>query len=153
MPNSNGWPLQTGQDFLPDHQVSGIDYASVHLWPDNWDRTDLDFGKSWINNHRLQAQSYLKMPLVIEEFGKGVGEALCSSLARSGAGVCMAWRSKPTEAAKPSCVLLACCTARAHLSVELNAEVCSAPHLPGIGLKGAPPGLLPRFVNCQHFWS
>ena len=75
MPNSNGWPLQTGQDFLPNHAVAGIDYASIHLWPDNWDRTDLDFGKSWINNHRLQAQSYLKMPLVIEEFGKGVGEA------------------------------------------------------------------------------
>ena len=88
MPNSNGWPLQTGQDFLPDHQVSGIDYASVHLWPDNWDRTDLDFGKSWINNHRLQAQSYLKMPLVIEEFGKGVGEARCVRGTLCGRGAC-----------------------------------------------------------------
>lgn len=36
MPNSNGWPLQTGQDFLPNHQLDGIDYASIHLWPDNW---------------------------------------------------------------------------------------------------------------------
>lgn len=43
------------------------------------DRTDLDFGKSWINNHRVQTQSYLKMPLVIEEFGKGVGERPHSS--------------------------------------------------------------------------
>jgi mannan endo-1,4-beta-mannosidase len=32
------WPYQTGQDFLPNHLVDGIDFASVHMWPDNWDR-------------------------------------------------------------------------------------------------------------------
>ena len=31
----------TGNDFLPNHMVDGIDYASIHMWPDNWGRTDL----------------------------------------------------------------------------------------------------------------
>ena len=39
------WSLHTGQDFLPNHMVDGIDYASLHLWPDNWARTDLYFGR------------------------------------------------------------------------------------------------------------
>lgn len=50
MANSNGgaggaWPLNTGNDFLPNHLANGIDYASIHMWPDNWGRTDLGFGK------------------------------------------------------------------------------------------------------------
>lgn len=39
------WPLHTGQDFLPNHMVDGIDFASLHLWPDNWARTDDYFGR------------------------------------------------------------------------------------------------------------
>ena len=39
------WPLHTGQDFLPNHMVDGIDFASLHLWPDNWARTDEYFGR------------------------------------------------------------------------------------------------------------
>lgn len=30
--NSIGWPLQTGQDFLPNHAADGIDYAAIHFW-------------------------------------------------------------------------------------------------------------------------
>ena len=48
--NGNGgaggaWPLNTGNDFLPNHLANGIDYGSIHMWPDNWGRTDLPFGK------------------------------------------------------------------------------------------------------------
>jgi len=48
--NANGgaggaWPLNTGNDFLPNHLANGIDYGSIHMWPDNWGRTDLPFGK------------------------------------------------------------------------------------------------------------
>ena len=39
------WPLNTGNDFLPNHLANGIDYGSIHMWPDNWGRTDLGFGK------------------------------------------------------------------------------------------------------------
>lgn len=49
--------------------VQGIDYAAIHLWPDNWKRVDLDFGKVWLSNHSANGQ-LLQKPVVLEEFGK-----------------------------------------------------------------------------------
>ncbi len=49
--------------------VQGIDYAAIHLWPDNWKRVDLDFGKIWLSNHSANGQ-LLQKPVVLEEFGK-----------------------------------------------------------------------------------
>jgi len=49
--------------------VQGIDYAAIHLWPDNWKRTDLDFGKIWLTNHSANGQ-LINKPVVLEEFGK-----------------------------------------------------------------------------------
>ncbi|KAK9814964.1 hypothetical protein WJX73_003441 [Symbiochloris irregularis] len=68
-PNSDKWVLATGQDFLPNHMARGIDYASIHLWPDNWARTDDPFGYGWLYAHMEDAQTAGK-PLVLEEFGK-----------------------------------------------------------------------------------
>jgi len=71
--NSIGWPLQTGQDFIPNHYVDGIDFAAIHFWPDNWGRTDLDFGKAWMTAHANMSSAVLKKPLIVEEFGKAFG--------------------------------------------------------------------------------
>lgn len=49
--------------------MQGIDYAAIHLWPDNWKRTDLDFGKIWLTNHSANGQ-LINKPVVLEEFGK-----------------------------------------------------------------------------------
>ena len=49
--------------------MQGIDYAAIHLWPDNWKRVDLDFGKIWLTNHSANGQ-LLQKPVVLEEFGK-----------------------------------------------------------------------------------
>lgn len=70
--NSIGWPLRTGQDFMPNHAVTGIDFAAIHFWPDNWGRTDLDFGKNWLSAH-ANMSSLLQKPLIVEEFGKAFG--------------------------------------------------------------------------------
>jgi mannan endo-1,4-beta-mannosidase len=68
-----GWPFRTGQDYLPNHVLSTIDYAAVHLWPDNWSRgTDRPWGVAWVAAHAAQA-ALLGKPLVLEEFGKFVG--------------------------------------------------------------------------------
>ena len=37
--------------------LQGIDYASIHLWPDNWGRSDIDFARYWILNHTGNALS------------------------------------------------------------------------------------------------
>jgi hypothetical protein len=77
VPNNAGgaggaWPLETGNDFLPNHLANGIDYASIHEWPDNWGRTDKAFGQAWLQAH-IDDTKYLGKPLVLEEFGKAVG--------------------------------------------------------------------------------
>jgi hypothetical protein len=66
------WAGHTGSDFLPNHAAKDIDYAAIHLWPDNWQRWDLPFGKDWIEGHIAGARQ-LGKPLVLEEFGKAVG--------------------------------------------------------------------------------
>lgn len=67
--NPSSWAGYTGQDFLPQHAVDGIDFAAIHLWPDNWKRTDLDFGRIWLSNHSANG-AQLQKPVVVEEFGK-----------------------------------------------------------------------------------
>ncbi|EIE27747.1 glycoside hydrolase [Coccomyxa subellipsoidea C-169] len=66
------WPVATGNDYLPNHMADGIDYASIHMWPDNWGRTDKAFGQTWLAAH-IADTKYLGKPLVLEEFGKAVG--------------------------------------------------------------------------------
>ena len=69
---ASSWPVSTGNDFLPNHMAAGIDYASIHMWPDNWGRTDFAFGQAWLAAHIADTR-YLGKPLVLEEFGKTVG--------------------------------------------------------------------------------
>ena len=77
----------TGQDFLPQHAVQGIDYAAVHLWPDNWKRTDQGFGSIWLRTHAANG-AQLQKPVVVEEFGKVGSErqVLCSAGSPVGRG-------------------------------------------------------------------
>eukprot|EP00884_Botryococcus_braunii_P017735 jgi/Botrbrau1/4645/Bobra.33_2s0016.1 len=66
------WAGFQGGDFLPQHAVDAIDYAAIHLWPDNWRRYDRDFGAAWVDAHDRHA-ALLNKPVVLEEFGKAVG--------------------------------------------------------------------------------
>eukprot|EP00209_Acetabularia_acetabulum_P001067 EC095911.1.p1 GENE.EC095911.1~~EC095911.1.p1 ORF type:complete len:204 (+),score=4.62 EC095911.1:1-612(+) len=62
-----------GQDFIFNNMVDNIDLASIHVWPDNWQRTDIEFQRQWISVHLEIANKVLKKPLLIEEFGKKLG--------------------------------------------------------------------------------
>lgn len=33
----NGWASITGQNFTANHAPKDIDFAAIHLWPDNWE--------------------------------------------------------------------------------------------------------------------
>ena len=128
MPNSAGgaggaWCLDTGNDFLPNHLANGIDYGSIHMWPDNWGRTDLGFGKTWLQAH-IDDVKYLGKPLVLEEFGKAVGEPLADAPAQSGAAMrgyravktwLMAWNSDPEPpqgGGEGICIILSACPSK-----------------------------------------
>lgn len=36
--NPKDWGKEMGQDFTMNHLGPNIDFASIHIWPDNWER-------------------------------------------------------------------------------------------------------------------
>ncbi|KAK9806092.1 hypothetical protein WJX72_001044 [[Myrmecia] bisecta] len=63
------WALNEGQDFIRNHNVPNIDYASFHSWADNWQDTTETFQRGWIQVHAADAAA-LNKPVILEEFGK-----------------------------------------------------------------------------------
>jgi len=61
------------REYARARAVDGIDFAAVHLWPDNWARTDMQFSQNWLWSHLVQSERRLGKPLVLEEYGKDVG--------------------------------------------------------------------------------
>ncbi|KAJ8764391.1 hypothetical protein K2173_006131 [Erythroxylum novogranatense] len=67
--------LNIGTDFIANNRVPGIDFATVHSYPDQWlsssnDQTQLSFLNNWLNYHIQDAQFLLRKPIFITEFGK-----------------------------------------------------------------------------------
>lgn len=46
--NPSNWSYYAGQDFIAQHNLTYIDFAVIHMWPDNWD--NLYGGSSQIVN-------------------------------------------------------------------------------------------------------
>ncbi|KEH23282.1 mannan endo-1,4-beta-mannosidase [Medicago truncatula] len=72
--NPNTYAQQVGTDFIRNHQVLGVDFASVHMYADSWVSpqiadTHISFVKSWMDAHIEDAEKYLGMPVVFSEFG------------------------------------------------------------------------------------
>ncbi|XP_003534636.3 mannan endo-1,4-beta-mannosidase 6 [Glycine max] len=72
--NPNTYATQVGTDFIRNHLVLGVDFASVHMYPDSWISqqiadTHIPFVKSWMEAHIEDAERYLGMPVVFAEFG------------------------------------------------------------------------------------
>ncbi|GMN35571.1 hypothetical protein TIFTF001_005379 [Ficus carica] len=70
--NSN---FLVGTDFISNNQIPGIDFATVHSYPDQWlsgssSESQLAFLRSWLNDHIQDAQNILKKPVLFAEFGK-----------------------------------------------------------------------------------
>jgi mannan endo-1,4-beta-mannosidase len=36
--NPQKWGEEIGQSFATDHLAANVDFATVHIWPDNWER-------------------------------------------------------------------------------------------------------------------
>ncbi|XAR61737.1 Mannan endo-1,4-beta-mannosidase [Bertholletia excelsa] len=65
--------FQVGTDFIANNQVIGIDFATVHSYPNVFpgpsNQTQLAFFNDWNNVHVQDAQNILKMPVLFAEFG------------------------------------------------------------------------------------
>ncbi|XWS14550.1 hypothetical protein CRYUN_Cryun35bG0019600 [Craigia yunnanensis] len=69
--------FQVGTDFIANNQILGIDFATVHSYPDQWlqsssDESQIAFLNNWLNNHIQDAQNILRKPLLFAEFGKSL---------------------------------------------------------------------------------
>jgi mannan endo-1,4-beta-mannosidase len=72
-------PEASGVDFTRNHAPAGIDYATIHIWAQNWQWYDparstetyapaLEKMRSYMRSHAERARA-LGKPIVIEEFG------------------------------------------------------------------------------------
>lgn len=67
-----------GVDFIRDHQVSGIDYATAHSWPDHWGFS-LATTMGFLSRQLSDADDVLGKPCVLEEYGKARDTAAVAS--------------------------------------------------------------------------
>ncbi|MCL7027116.1 hypothetical protein MKW94_007096 [Papaver nudicaule] len=66
---------QVGTDFISNHLIKEIDFATIHAYPDIWlsgqnDNAQLGFVQKWIWSHWTDSKTILRKPLVFSEFGK-----------------------------------------------------------------------------------
>ncbi|CAK8569015.1 unnamed protein product [Lathyrus sativus] len=66
--------FQVGTDFIANNQISNIDFATLHSYPDQWLSSSgyedqLSFLSEWLNEHIQDAQNILHKPLLFAEFG------------------------------------------------------------------------------------
>ncbi|MDP6539417.1 MAG: cellulase family glycosylhydrolase [Planctomycetota bacterium] len=66
--NPRSWMSSQGVDFVANHLSVGIDFASVHTWPDPWG-LGLSETIQWVGDHASDAELRIGKPVVFEEFG------------------------------------------------------------------------------------
>ncbi|XP_031484687.1 mannan endo-1,4-beta-mannosidase 1-like [Nymphaea colorata] len=65
-----------GTDFITNNQVAGIDFATIHAYPDQWlsgsssEQDQLNFLYNWVQSHIDDSNYELRKPLLFTEFGK-----------------------------------------------------------------------------------
>ena len=72
--NPGNWFDNYGLDFIRNSKIPDVDFASVHLYPDNWLlhaklEEKLKFVTQWITSHVEDGDEELKKPVLVTEFG------------------------------------------------------------------------------------
>ncbi|KAL3838704.1 hypothetical protein ACJIZ3_023295 [Penstemon smallii] len=71
----NPYSYNYGTDFISNNRIAGVDFATIHLYPDQWlngtnNYAQAKFVGTWIQSHIQDSKSILGKPLVLAEFGK-----------------------------------------------------------------------------------
>ncbi|PWA34023.1 Glycoside hydrolase, catalytic domain-containing protein [Artemisia annua] len=72
--NPEFWAADMGVDFIRNSAPSTIDFASVHIYPDQWFKRKslkgkLKFVADWMHSHIEDGDQVLKKPVMFTEFG------------------------------------------------------------------------------------
>jgi len=60
-----------GTDFIATHQVSTIDFCTVHMYQDHWGITDAQT-TAYLRKHLDDATNVIGKPVILEEFGRNI---------------------------------------------------------------------------------
>lgn len=72
--NPGEWAANLGSDFIWNSNLSAVDFASVHIYPDQWFhgqelKETLKFVSKWMVSHIEDGDKELKKPVMFTEFG------------------------------------------------------------------------------------
>ncbi|KAJ1292883.1 hypothetical protein BS78_01G024400 [Paspalum vaginatum] len=71
----NPWGIYYGTNYVATHGARGVDFATIHLYPDLWlwgagADAQLAFLRNWTRSHERRTERYLGKPLLVTEYGK-----------------------------------------------------------------------------------
>ncbi|KAK3404229.1 hypothetical protein EUGRSUZ_K00548, partial [Eucalyptus grandis] len=72
---NNPGSVLVGTDFISNNQVPQVDFATIHLYPDQWmpsasEGEQVAFADKWVQVHIQDSNTILKKPIILGEFGK-----------------------------------------------------------------------------------
>ncbi|KAG8061614.1 hypothetical protein GUJ93_ZPchr0003g18484 [Zizania palustris] len=75
----NPWGIYYGTNYIATHQATGIDFATIHLYPNVWlwgstADEQTSFFRNWTRSHVDATAAYLGKPLLVTEYGKFLWE-------------------------------------------------------------------------------
>ncbi|KAL6636594.1 hypothetical protein ACP70R_024166 [Stipagrostis hirtigluma subsp. patula] len=84
----NPWGIYYGTNFIATHRAAGVDFATIHLYPDVWlwgsgAGEQLAFFKNWTQSHVEDTERYLGKPLLVTEYGKFLWEGVANRTQRN----------------------------------------------------------------------
>ncbi|PAN44200.1 hypothetical protein PAHAL_9G024300 [Panicum hallii] len=83
----NPWGIYYGTNFVETHRAHGVDFATIHLYPDVWlwgsgAAAQLAFFRNWTRSHARDTELYLGKPLLVTEYGKFLWDGVANRTQR-----------------------------------------------------------------------
>ncbi|CAN6308648.1 unnamed protein product [Urochloa humidicola] len=85
----NPWGIYYGTNFVATHAAAGVDFATIHLYPDVWlwgsaAAAQAAFLANWTRSHAAATELHLTKPLLVTEYGKFMWEGVANRTQRDG---------------------------------------------------------------------
>ncbi|KAL6894388.1 hypothetical protein ACP4OV_008486 [Aristida adscensionis] len=83
----NPWGIYYGTNYVATHRAAGVDFATIHLYPDVWlwgkdAGEQAAFFRNWTASHARSTELYVGKPLLVTEYGKFLWEGVANRTQR-----------------------------------------------------------------------